>query len=207
MLKDLEKTLDFSQEVASFSEFLRESTGNLERLSSELEKSMEEIHKMGGLIQQIGERIVVLSINSSIEGSRETIDRQAIKALADEIGELSETTTKRVSEIFTSLQTAQEKLEKMNTALNEIVNETEKLADGAKKLHDMVTRNKGEFEKVSETVEGIFTSIEEINFASQNLAEAAVELSKKSYEVQRVMSEIVSKHISNQEENHMDKGG
>ena len=194
MLKDLEKTEGFSENVAEFAGFLEESIGNLEKLLDELSESMQEIHEMGGLIQQIGERIVVLSINASIESSRDTIDRQAIRALADEIGNLSETTTERVSKIFASLQGSQEKLDEMNAALKDIMNETKRLADGADRLLKMIRGNRGEFKKVSEVIEGMFTSIEEVNFASQNLAEAATELSQKSYEVQRMVDEIILKH-------------
>lgn len=194
MLQDLEKTEGFSENVAEFAGFLEESIGNLEKLSGELSESMREIHEMGGLIQQIGERIVVLSINASIESSRDTIDRQAIKALADEIGNLSETTTERVSKIFASLQGSQEKLDQMNAALKDIMNETRRLADGADKLLKMIRDNKGEFKKVSDVIEGMFTSIEEVNFASQNLAEAATELSQKSYEIQKMVDEIIMKH-------------
>ena len=204
MLEDLGRTLEFSENVSSFSAFLKKSLENLEKISDELGKAMQEIHRMGGLIQQIGERIVVLSINASIEGSRETIDRQAIKALADEIGNLSETTTERVSEIFASLQGAQEKIDEMNAALKGIMTETERLSEGAKKLHDMVSSNKGEFEKVSDMIEGIFSAIEEVNFASQNLAEAATELSRKSYEVQRIVDEMIMRHKGGEEE---EKGG
>ena len=194
MLQDLERTEGFSENVAEFAGFLEDSIGNLEKLSGELSESMQEIHEMGGLIQQIGERIVVLSINASIESSRDTIDRQAIKALADEIGNLSETTTERVSKIFASLQGSQEKLDEMNNAMRSIMSETKRLAEGAEKLLKMIRENKGEFEKVSDIIEGMFTSIEEVNFASQNLAEAATELSQKSYEIQRMVDEIVLKH-------------
>ncbi len=209
VMNDLEKTLEFSEEVVSFSEFFKKALGNLEKLANELAESMQEIQKMGGLIQQIGERIVVLSINASIEGSREKIDRQAIKALADEIGNLSETTTERVSEIFSSLQAGQEKLDEMSSALRNILVETEKLSDGARRLHEMVTSNRGEFEKVSETIQGMFTTVEEVNFASQNLAEAATELSRKSYEVQRVVDEIIFKNKKDESESgeEEEKGG
>ena len=96
----------------------------------------------------------------------------------------------------------------MSAALRNILVETERLSDGAKKLHEMVTSNRGEFEKVSETIQGMFTTVEEVNFASQNLAEAATELSKKSYEVQRVVDEIVFKNKKGEnEEDEEEKGG
>ncbi len=206
MLQDLERTEGFSEDVSEFASFLERSIGDLERLSGELGESMQEIHKMGGLIQQIGERIVVLSINASIESSRDTIDRQAIRALADEIGNLSETTTERVSKIFASLQGSREKLDDMNTALRDIMSETKRLAERTNRLLNMVRGNKGEFKKVSETIQSMFTSIEEVNFASQNLAEAATELSQKSYEVQKVVDELFISRSSGEGENQEEEG-
>ncbi len=193
MLSDLEKTSDFAESVTEFARFLKRALENLDRINSELSTVMKDIHKLGGLIQQIGERIVVLSINASIESSRETIDREAIKALAEEIAQLSETTTKQVTEIFSSIQESQDKLDEMNRAVRSIMLETEKLESSSRKLSDMIRTNRGEFEKITDTVESMFTSIEEINFASQNLAEAATELSKKAYEVQKVIDEFMVK--------------
>lgn len=193
MLDDVEQTHDFSKEVASFSEFLIKSLKEFERVTSELAGAIQEIYAMGSFIQQIGERIVVLSINASIESSRETIDRQAIKTLAEEIGNLSETTTKRVSEIFTALENSQEKIDELTDAFMNISKETKKLNEGSVKLFEMIERNKKNSEEIAEAVQGIFAVIEEVNLASQNLAEAATELSKKAYEVQRIVEDIEGK--------------
>ena len=203
MLDDMEQTHDFSKEVTSFSEFLIKSMKEFERMTSELAGAIQEIYTMGNFIQQIGERIVVLSINASIESSRETIDRQAIKTLAEEIGKLSETTTKRVSEIFTALQNSQEKIDELTDAFMNISKETERLNQGSVRLFEMIERNMESSEEITEAVEGIFTVIEEVNFASQNLAEAATELSKKAYDVQRIVEDIKGKGKKLKEEKLM----
>jgi len=70
----------------------------------------------------------------------------------------------------------------------------------AKKLMEMISKNKGEFEKMTDTIQAMFTAIEEVNFASQNLAEAATELSKKTYEVQKMVNEITMKEDEGNEE-------
>ena len=200
MLDDLEKTKDFADSVAEFATFLKRSMENLEDASKSLSEAMKTISKMGGLIQQIGERIVVLSINASIEGSREQIDREAIKALAQEIAELSETTSERVSEIFSSIQESQDRLADMEGAIKNITLETEKLQASSKKLSDMIKSNRGKFEGITDTVQSMFESIEEINFATQNLAEAATELSQKAYDAQKVVDEFMMREKKEEKE-------
>ena len=199
MLGDLEKTSDFADSVSEFARFLKRALENLAEINSSLMEVMKSIHRLGGVIQQIGERIVVLSINASIEGSRENIDREAIKALAEEIAQLSETTTQQVTEIFTSIQESQDRLDDMDRAVKGIMLETEKLESSSQKLRDMIKTNRGEFEKITDNVQSMFTSIEEINFASQNLAEAATELSRKAYEVQKVIDEFMVERSKKEE--------
>ncbi len=204
VMEDFEKTEEFSGSVTEFTEFLKNSLENFEKIIANLFSSIHDIQKMGGFIQQIGERIVVLSINASIESARDTIDRNAIKALADEIGSLSETTTERVNEIFASLQNAVDKLDELDVAFKNIINETERLSISAKKLLDMVKSNKGEFEKIQDAIEAIFTAIEEINFASQNLAESATELSNRAYDAQKIIDEFENPGSNSKKEGEKD---
>lgn len=125
-----------------------------------LDKSLKQINKFIGLVQDIADQTNLLSLNSAIEAARAGEHGKGFAVVADEVRKLADQTKKSITEIYTIVETSSKFMEEVQSAVANV--------------EDVVKTGTDEFDMTESTFNNIIDNMD-LSLSDTEEVEASLE--------------------------------
>jgi methyl-accepting chemotaxis protein len=180
-------------------------TANAQRLTEEISREAksgeealarmkESMHKIGersgqmtgivGIINDISEKINLLSLNASIEAARAGDAGRGFAVVADEVSKLADTTASSVKEIGALIKASEEETEQGAAIVGDVVEKISRITGGVGEINDMT-------ESLSSFMHSQIETNEVINREAGGVKEKSEEIEASIAEQKNAMGEMV----------------
>jgi methyl-accepting chemotaxis protein len=206
------ETIDGMNKIA---EVVKKSAGTVQLLG----KSSEQIGEIIQVIDDIADQTNLLALNAAIEAARAGEQGRGFAVVADEVRKLAERTTKATKEIAEMIKQIQRETTNAVVSMDEGTKEVEKgllLADnagaslkqiieGAGNVVDIITQvaaaseeQSSASEQISKNIEGISSVAEQSAVGITQIAKAAEDLNRLTFNLQELISKFNVGNKSNE---------
>ncbi len=186
----LEASVEASNVACKGEEAVESTISGMERIKKTVYESAVKIKDLGEHSQKIGEIIQVideiaeqtnlLALNAAIEAARAGDHGKGFAVVADEVRKLAERSgkaTKEIAELISNIQKGTEK------AVEAMEQGTQEVEEGVQLAHDAGTA----LEEIMKTVEQTHSQIKLISSSTEDIAQAAENLSMMTYELRTLV--------------------
>jgi methyl-accepting chemotaxis protein len=181
---NVEKTLSLTNNI---SELATVGTTKMKSLSSSMGRIRESSQEMTNIIQiinDISDKINLLSLNASIEAARAGEYGKGFAVVADEISKLADRTASSVKEIDSLIERNDKEIEKEILNTNKTVNMIQTISEGISSIDSMINT-------ISIGIKNQLELKDSLNSDSENVKSGAEEIKSSMNEQQLAISEIV----------------
>ena len=208
-----ESVRDISGQMQLSNSLVQDSVAKVEaanRHAEKLQGSSERVHEVIGIIADISEQINLLALNATIESARAGESGKGFAVVANEVKNLATQTNKSVAEVEGVMQEIRLVSQEITTALIEISGAVGKISNASVGVSSAVEEQTvatngiasnakqaaGNTAQISQGLEGVRQSSHQVSGASQDVIEAARELSLQA-EVLNATIASISQDIRN----------
>ncbi len=179
-----------SNALALTEDIARQARGGEESLDL-MKSSMEQIGDRSrqmtsivGIINDISDKINLLSLNASIEAARAGDAGRGFAVVADEISKLADTTASSVKEIGSLIAASEKEIETGMATVNDVVERISRITRGVNDINGMM-------EIISGFITRHIESNEDINRAADGVRTKSGEIESSITEQKNAMNEVV----------------
>ncbi len=208
------QVVEAQQETDKITGLAREGEDSLHRLNESMQQVLQSSNSVTGIVQiinEISDRINLLSLNAAIEAARAGDSGRGFAVVAEEVGKLAERTSSSIREISELVEVNNQQLRdgieqlqsttrfitdiltgigsmsgRMNNLKDTMTDQNQENEAVQARLHDVSTRSdeiKGVIEEHKNTVAEIAQSVSSINDSIQSIVSAAEEMTANSEQI------------------------
>jgi methyl-accepting chemotaxis protein len=189
MNKQIQSIYGDMRNIAEFARLGGESLSSMSGVIDRINDSSAEMKNVLGIINQISDRINLLSLNATIEAARAGDAGRGFAVVADEISKLADQTASSIKEIDALIRMNSDEIGKSNASVNSTVKVISQIIDGIKGIDNMITDLIGRMKNQHNTNEVV-------NLEAANVRKRSDEIRNASIEQKEAVAEIV-KSIGN----------
>ncbi len=186
--KKLEEYLSMSGSITSSGKTGEESLGKMRENMSAINERSKEMISVTGIINDISDRINLLSLNAAIEAARAGDAGRGFAVVSDEISKLADQTSSSIGEIDRFIRKNNEEIEGGMDGIKHTISILEGILAGVRAIGDGM----GE---LSAVMSEQFKLNEEINRSAEDVGKRSEEI-KNSTDEQRVATDEIVKSIA-----------
>lgn len=173
-------TISISSEARNGETSLKQMDDNMKSMN----KRSAEMANIIGLINDISDKINLLSLNAAIEAARAGDAGRGFAVVADEISKLADQTFSSVKEISTLIKAGENETKHGISTVNTVVLSLSKIIDGVTRINSMV-------ESMSDFMNSQLSTNTEVNREAIDVRERSEEIKNASAEQTNATNEIV----------------
>ncbi len=161
-----------------------ESIQEMDLSMSEINNTSSEMTKILSIINDISDRINLLSLNAAIEAARAGDAGRGFAVVADEIGKLADQTSTSVKEIDVLIKKSENETNRGLLKVQDTVSAITSIIEGVNEINDMIV-------EIGKNMETNLSSTETVNTDAGNVSELSEQIGIATQEQKKAADEIV----------------
>ncbi|MBP7585374.1 MAG: hypothetical protein KBA61_15135 [Spirochaetes bacterium] len=164
--------------------------GNMDKSMSEIDATSKEMSGILGIINDISDRINLLSLNAAIEAARAGEYGRGFAVVADEISKLADQTSSSVKEIASLIVKSETEVTKGMSAVQETVKVMREILAGVEESNRMIATVNSAMATSIESTGTAHGAVRNVKDRSEEIATASVEQKTAAGDVMRTITDI-----------------
>lgn len=136
-------------------EQLGNKVGGLEKHAPKLEKSLDEVSKIVGIVEKVVKKTELLSLNASVEASRAGEAGRGFAVVANEIISLANESRGAISEIEKNINYLSKELKSIVEGIKDSKVEVDRVGHNTLTIKNSINNLEGEFDKIENNIKDI----------------------------------------------------